>query len=328
MLEIQNLWNFIKNILMPTTKKKQEVSFCLKLRNGDIVTGKSELKLINFDTKYGKLELPVEDLSKINFGIIPNKKVQQKVDAFVDILQSGNEKTCKQTFQSLIDAEILAIPILENYIEEDNSIFEEYSVSFALDFLKDKYEVKEFLENDIIKLLDDYAFPGISDINQITLNTEFGDLTIPRESIENIDIIQSMDNSSGLKIFKLEANKHLSANAQGGWLKTNIKLKSGQKFFISSKGEIIMASLSNQPHKPSGSFLPPNGSWTAGNDTTPGGSAIFGNVVYKNGDQGVMLKAGTQVEMVANQSGMLYLSIYETVFNGANSGHYTVKVKL
>lgn len=313
---------------MPTTKKKQEVSFCLKLRNGNIVTGKSELKLVNFDTKYGKLILPLEDLSQINFGIIPNKKVQQKVDAFVDILQSGNEKTCKQTFQSLIEAEISAIPILESYMEDDNSIFEEYSVSAALDFLKEKYEVKEFLENDIIKLLDDYAFPGISDINQITLITEFGDLTIPRDSIEIMDVIQPMDNSSGLKIFKLEANKHVSANAQGGWLKTNIKLKSGQKFSIASKGEIIMASLSNQPHKPSGSYFPPNGSWTAGNDNTPGGSPIFGNVVYKIGNEGVMLKAGTKIETVSIQSGMLYLSIYETVFNGANSGHYTVKVKL
>lgn len=313
---------------MPTTKKKQEVSFCLKLRNVNIVTGKSELKSVNFDTKYGKLILPVEDLSQINFGIIPNKKVQQKVDAFVDILQSGNEKTCKQTFQSLIEAEISAIPILESYMEEDNSIFEEYSVAAALDFLKEKYEVKEFLENDIIKLLDDYAFPGISDINQITLKTEFGDLTIPRDSIEIMDVIQPMDNSNGLKIFKLEANKHVSANAQGGWLKTNIKLKKGQKFSISSKGEIVMASLSNQPHKPSGSYLPPGGTWTAGNDNTPGGSAIFGNVVYKIGNEGVMLKAGTKIETVANQSGMLYLSIYETVFNGANSGHYTVKVKL
>ena len=54
----------------------------------------------------------------------------------------------------------------------------------------------------------------------------------------------------------------------------------------------------------------------------------YGNLVYKIGDTGTTTKAGSKFSGVAETSGMLYLSIYETVYNASNSGYYSVKVVL
>lgn len=307
---------------------KNKVALCLKLRNGNIVTGKSLLTALKFTTKYGVLDVPIKDLSQIDFGIIASAKTKQKIDAYVDLLQTSNEAECKRTFKSLSDVEVGAISVLAQYLDTDQCAYPEYGVEAAYNFLKSKYEIEDFITEDIITLSGEYRFPGVSDIETVGLQTEFGELSIPREKIISAEIIPPADAEGGKRSFKLEANQHISANANGGWLKTNIRLNKGQKFTIESKGEIVLASLSNQAHKPSGSYLPPGGAWTAGNDNDPNAVPIFGNVIYKIGENTAMYKAGTKVSTAAYASGILYISIYETVFNTANTGYYSVTVTI
>ena len=53
----------------------------------------------------------------------------------------------------------------------------------------------------------------------------------------------------------------------------------------------------------------------------------YGNVVYHIGDNSAeALKAGAKFTGTAKTSGMLYISIYETVYNAANTGSYTVRI--
>lgn len=312
------------------TANTSRISFCAKLRNGNVVTGEGNIEVVKLKTQYGELAIPAKDLIQIDFGIIATEKTRQKVDALVDLLKSGTEAECKRTFKALAEAEVGAIAVLSQYLdmEDFECAYAEYDVESAIAALKAKYEIDDFITEDIISLNGDYRFPGVTDIETVALKTEFGDLTIPRDKIILLEIIAPQGDASGLRKFKLEANMHISANVSGGWLKTNIRIKKGQRFTIESKGEIIMASLSNQAHKPSGSYMPPGSTWTAGNDHDANAAPIFGNVVYKIGDNGPMLKAGTKVSTTAQTSGVLYLSIYETVFNAGNSGSYTVSVKL
>lgn len=306
--------------------KNNPANLCVKLRNGNVMTGKSALGAVSLSTNYGVLNIPVKDLMLLEIGIIASDKTKQKIAAYVDLLQSGNEADCQQTFKSLCNVEMAAIPVLESYLEKDNCAYPEYGVETAFNFVKSNYGVEDYISEDIVTLHGDYRFPGILNIETIEIETEFGNLTIPREKVISVEIIPDSNADNSVRNFKLEANQHISANVNGGWLKTNIKLNKGQKFSIESKGEIIMASLSNQAHKPSGAYLPPGSAWTAGNDHDINALPIFGNLVYRIGEIGAMLKAGTKVSTTANSSGILYLSIYETVFNVANTGHYSVKV--
>jgi hypothetical protein len=309
-----------------TDSKNKKANLCVKLRNGNVMSGLSSLNLISMNTNYGTLQIPIKDLVLIEFGIIATDKTKQKIAAYVDLLQSGNEADCQQTFKSLCNVEMGAIPVLESYLDKDNCAYQEYNVEAAYNYLKTSYGIESFINEDVITLNGDFRFPGILDILNIEIETEFGALNIPRDKALSIEIVPDENSENANRNFKLEANQYISANLNGGWLKTNIKLSKGQKFTIESKGEIIMASLSNQTHKPSGAYLPPGGAWTTGNDHDVNALPIFGNVVFRIGETGVMQKAGTKIATTANASGILYLSIYETVFNVANSGAYTVRV--
>lgn len=312
---------------MPKAEQKtKKASLCIKLRNGNVMSGLSAIDTVSFATNYGVLTLPVKDLVLLEFGIIANEKTKQKIAAYVDLLQSGNEADCQQTFKSLCNVEMNAIPVLESYLDKDNCAYPDFGVEAALNYVKSQYGIENYIQDDIISLQDDFRFPGILDISIIEIETEFGTLSIPREKVISVEIMADPDAQNNARTFKLEANLHISANVNGGWLKTGIKLNKGQKFTLESKGEIVMASLSNQTHKPNGAYLPPGGAWSTGNDHDINALPIFGNVLYRIGDAGAMLKAGTKISTTANASGMLYLSIYETVFNVANSGNYSVKV--
>jgi hypothetical protein len=306
--------------------QKNKANLCIKLRNGNVMSGLSNLNAVVLTTHYGVLNIPIKDLVLLEIGIIASDKTKEKVAAYVDLLQSGNEADCQQTFKSLCNVEMNAIPVLESYLDKDNCAYPEYGVESALNHLKATYGVEGYISEDIISLQGEYRFPGVLDISVLEIETEFGTLTIPREKVVSVEVLPDPNAENTNRNFKLEANQHISANVNGGWLKTNIKLNKGQKFSIEGKGEIVMASLSNQAHKPNGAYMPPGGAWTAGNDHDINALPIFGNLVYRIGENGGMLKAGTKVSTNANAAGVLYLSIYETVFNVANSGHYSVKV--
>jgi hypothetical protein len=171
---------------------------------------------------------------------------------------------------------------------------------------------------------------GIYNLPSISLQTEYGTLTIPREKIKKMDVYVSGGDGSGSdKTIILQANKHISGNANGGWLRTGINVKSGQKIDIIASGEVYLASLAAS-YKPDGNYVNTNTSY---NDEGIYNSSAnvyptYGNVVYKIGENGTPLKGGSKFSGNATSNGMLYLSIYETVYNAANTGSYAVKIKI
>jgi hypothetical protein len=152
------------------------VSFnmCLKLRNGDLISGTTTITEIKFSTRYGLLTLPVKDLMQIDFGIIASPEIIKKIDTYVDNLQTGSEKVCKETFKKIIDSGISALAVLDQYLDTDKCKYEEYGVLSAYNFLKNKFEIDEFSTEDTITLSGNHRFPGISNIGQVKLKTEFG----------------------------------------------------------------------------------------------------------------------------------------------------------
>lgn len=179
---------------------------------------------------------------------------------------------------------------------------------------------------DIVELENTYNLPGKTGIKQIEIKTEYGALSIPAQQIERIEITETAD---GKTVFKLIAAKHISGNISGGWYNTSLVLKKGQSFSISASGEVVLASLSGAKYTPDGPTINNAASQPAPN-TYPDANAYpnYGNVVFKVGEQGVVTKGGSKFNGSATENGLLYLSIYETVFNAANSGSYLVKVKV
>lgn len=178
---------------------------------------------------------------------------------------------------------------------------------------------------DIIEIDNSYSMAGQTNIKSLDVKTEYGNLTIPTEKIERMDVYVITD---GQQIFKLLASKHISGNTNGGWLNTGTMLKKGEKFTITANGQVVLASLSGAKYTPDGKTAGSTENYDYG---TEGGYdntyPNYGNVVYKIGEQGTVQKAGDKFSGTAGDFGMLFISIYETVYNAANTGSYIVKVE-
>lgn len=302
---------------------QKAVDMKLYLRDGNILSGKTKIASVEVETKYGKIVVPIKDLNLVELGIPVNEKDKSNIIAKLKKLQDADEKTAETLYKELITLSIGAIPIIDDFLFSDGYNSEAYNSSYnpdnVLSELKSLYNVNgSYSKNDVVYFDNDFKIGGTYNFKSISLTTEYGSLKIPREKIEKIES-QYIDPNAKDKKFKLSASKNISSNATGGWVKTGISLKTGQHFSISASGEIVLASLSNEKYNPDGKV---------GATPTTSTYPSYGNAVYKIGESGTVMKAGSKYNGVAATAGMLYLSIYETVYNASNTGYYTVKVIL
>jgi hypothetical protein len=181
---------------------------------------------------------------------------------------------------------------------------------------------------DVVEIEDVYSMPGQTNIKLLEVKTEYGTLTIPGDKMERIEVYTISD---GQNMFRLQASKHISSNTSGGWLNTRIELKKGENFTISATGQVVFASLSGAKYTPDGKTV---GAANTGEVADYSGGTgydiypTYGNVVFKIGEQGTATKAGNSYSGIAAETGILYLSIYEVVYNNQNTGSYSVKVEV
>ncbi len=313
---------------------KEKIEFTLTLRDGNVMKGSAAISKVLLETDYGKLDFPVKIINSIEFGIIPDKAKTDKINTLLKQLYSTDENQRKSAYEELSKMEMNAIPTISDFIFSNTleSIEgNEYTPDNVLNDLKGTYSIDEdFVSKDIITFDNEYKIGGSYTLKEVSLKTEYGSLIIPKEKIKSIEVMYSNFDASN-SVFKLMATKHISSNTNGGWLKTGITVKSGQKLSINATGKVILKSLSGNTYYPNGSTT----SATDGENVVDDGEDVststypsYGNVVYKIGDSGEAIKAGAKYNGTVTSSGMLYLSIYETIYDAGNTGFYTVTVKV
>jgi len=318
---------------------QKTVDIRLNLRDGSSISGTTSLNDVILKTNYGQLSIPVKNISTIAMGIGRDKAVAEKALVFLKVLNgNGNDESKKGAYEDLVKLGIKAISAINDFQADPKNTREtvdvtgEYTIDNALNELSGNLSIDDVSKvNDVVTIDNEYTMGGSYEFNKLEVKTEYGNLSIPKEKISTIDISYSEPGNGNEVVLKLLANKHITGNQQGGWLKTGIVLKQGQKFTITASGEVSLASLSNQKYKPDGSYVSADGvayPVTAAVDEYETSTTYpsYGNVVYKIGDTGQDMKAGAKLNGTAKASGMLFISIYETVYNAANKGSYTVKI--
>jgi len=307
---------------------QSKTEFTLTLKDGNIVTGTTKVSNVLLVTDYGKLDIPIKNVSSISLGIHPDNSLKNTIINLAKQLQSAVEEDRKKAYDQLVNLKIGAIPVIEEVLyseTEETPIHYDYSLTTALSELKAIHSVgNSYSTKDIITIDYEYSMGGKYDFSTVSLKTEYGDLTIPREKIEKIDILY-IDASADSKTFKLMASTHISSNQNGGWLKTGIVVKPGQNISMTASGEVVLASLSNNAYKPDGS-VKNSSSDDFNTSSSTSTSPAYGNVVFKIGDSGTVTKAGAKYNGKASAAGMLFISIYETVYNASNTGFYVGNV--
>lgn len=322
------------------SQKPAEVS--LELLDGNIIKGTTSLADIDLVTAFGKLQIPISKVSHIEIGLGKDNSVAEKVKSNLKILSTSNvEETRKGAYTDLVKQGVKAIPFIQDFYNDPKNVSSEdaYTGEFTIDNALSEIQSannisSDLAKEDILTIDNIYLMGGNYSFTKLDIKTEYGNLSVPKEKIKTIDISVAMEPGSGEFSFKLNATKNISGNTNGGWLKTGVVLKSGQRFSLVSTGEVTLASLSNSKYKPDGSsktetatdWIKPYG---AEDDGGSGSYPSYGQVVYRIGDGTTEnLKAGAKFNGTAKKSGMLYISIYETVYNAANKGGYNVKLSL
>ena len=310
-------------------QNKGAVEFKLSLRDGSVISGTTQISSVDLITDYGKLAFPMKNVSSITFGIQPDKANKEKYRKQLNELNNPSENDRKKAYVDLSNSVTGAIPVLEELLLDSAyvpSTYTEYSGENALNELKSKYNISEaYTMDDIVTIDNLYKMGGICSVKNVSLKTEYGTLEVPKDKIKTIDVFYQGDSQNEVN-YVLLASKHISGNTSGGWLKTNIYVKAGQKLNITASGEITLASLSNAKYKPDGALSASTYDYETDNSyasTYP----TYGNLIFKIGETGQMIKSGSSYKGAMTSSGYIYLSIYETVYNAANTGSYTVKIK-
>jgi hypothetical protein len=314
----------------------------LTLLDGNVIKGMSLFSDIELQTAYGKLLIPVANVNNIVIGIGKDNGTISTALPLLKILNtSSSEDSRKAAYNDLVKLGSRTLYTIDQYLADPKNTSSadytgEYTIENAINDIRLNTNIAAdapFL--DVLTIDNQYTMGGTYNFVKLDVKTEYGTLTIPKEKIKSMDIMLYSPTSNGDFSFRLQANKHISGNQNGGWLKTGITLKAGQNFQIAASGEIVLASLSNGKYKPDGSYS----TVTADQISNPGTEGdysastaaypSYGQVIYRIGEStSEMNKAGKKFNGTAKQSGMLYLSIYETVYNQANTGSYSVKVTL
>ena len=315
------------------TYSQNKTEFTLTLKDGNVVTGTTKITNVLLVTDYGKLEIPVKNVSSIELGIHPDNAQKANIVNLSKQLSNSNVELRENAYKSLIALSASAIPIIEEVMystEYTPGEFSDFSLTSAIAELKSIHNISNnYKVNDVVSMDNEYNMGGKYDFSSIELKTEYGTLTIPREKIEKIEVMfYDATEGEGMKTFKLFATTHISGNTTGGWLKTGIMVKNGQGMDIISSGEVTLASLSGNQYKPDGSYKGVGEEDYAPNASSSLTYPVYGNTVFKIGEAGTVMNAGANYKGKAATSGMLYLSIYETVYNAANTGFYIVKLKV
>lgn len=304
------------------------------LRDGNTMSGIAKVGTVTLITDYGKLEIPVKNISAIDIGIPADNTNKDKIIALVKQLAGTEEQMRKNAYEELMKMDVKAVPVISNFLNSSAyqpGSFSDYTPEGVLNELMVKFGVDDnFTTKDVVSVDYAYTMGGTYDFKKIDLKTEYGTLSIPKEKIRHIDIVYTGSGEGSEMVFTLFASKHISGNTQGGWLKTGIQVKSGQHVSMYATGQVVLASLSNGKYGPDGAAKEGSTSTSSYEGEYDSGSTYptYGQLVYKVGESGTATKAGSKFSGSMYQNGMLYLSIYETVFNAANTGTYTVKINL
>ncbi|MCB0506770.1 MAG: hypothetical protein KDD21_00580 [Bacteroidetes bacterium] len=303
---------------------KNNVNITVKLKNGDVVTGKADLPNLSISSAYGNLKIPIEKITNLKLGIVSDHTKDGAVLPDLNKLQTVSETDAKSIYERLLG---YGTPILATVINFTENPFyqvssnENYTIEQLIDALYQKAGLQNGDDvNDAITFDGSNYIEGSVNFGDITIQSDYGNLVFKRDKIESLDISPLIVSTDGS--FILKGNVNISGNENDkGWVNTGVSVKPGDKFTITASGKVVLKSLSGGTYNPDG--------WMSGKKDaayTDDMETKYGSVVYRIGTYGTITQAGSNYEGTASEEGNIYISIYETVYDKGNSGFYKVKV--
>lgn len=299
------------------------VELSVHLKNDDIITGTTDILTVPFKSDFGTLNFPIDAINSISLGLTDSRFDKGNLLSLLEKIENGTDNQRESSFDEIVQMEEGAIPFIKAYLSSSTSLHtnDDLNVQTLYEVMLAKHKVSSnYSLKDVLTYNGEFRVEGMYEFDNIVLSTDYGRIQIERSDIARIDVKLVTQGIASKNSFKLFANQHISGKKEDGWLNTGILVKKGEKISIQANGQIVLASLSGNTYTPDGGV---NGSVGA-----EGSKASYGQVVFKIGQSGQETKAGANYTAYANQTGIIYLAIFESVYNTANAGYYTVDVKV
>ena len=294
----------------------------IHLMDGSIVSGKITAPQIEVETKFGMLKIPLDQVRSFTPGLESHPDIDKKIAALVADLGADGfaEREKAQTDLQKMGPEIRGE--LDRYLKTAEAerqtrlqkLVEEFDSQRDSD--EESASAAEWVRDDVI-VTNSFTVVGRIRTTTFDVTSPYGSLVakladirrVVRESREIEDIRKNVTVSGNLITTRSFEN-------------SGIRVNKGDQIFITAGGSISMTPWGgNMSSTPDGG--PNFGFFQPGN--IPGGSLMF-----KIGNDGAPMKAGSKRTFVAQQAGVLQFGI--AVAGEYSSyqfpGEYTVKVRV
>jgi hypothetical protein len=296
----------------PTSPARPSIAE-VRFSDGSIVRMTLLQETIEVQTKYGKLNIPVTDIRRVEFGLHVTPELNQQITQSIKRLASDVYKERDVASKDLIQAGHYAFPLLHKASKSGDQ-----EVAYrAVGLIK---QISERTSPDLLKIRDEDViqtseFTVIGRISSQTLKAHsphFGEVSLKLSELRMMHVRQH----GGKADLTVDAAKHGSALDQ--WCDTGIVVDAGQRIIVTGDGQVDL-----WPQGPGQYMTQPKGYNTAGK----GGQFMAGALVAKIGESGKAFYVGERYEGVAGEEGRLYVLIVPSPWNNASTGNYRVRVQ-
>ncbi len=276
-------------------------------------------------TKYGKLNVPLADILRLEVGFRYPDGLEAKIDEAIVNLGSGVFKDREEAEKALFKLGEYAAPALRRSTKSTDPEVarraETVHKKLVEKFTAEKLDVKDY---DLVETAD-ITIRGRVEASTIKVKTkQFGEATLRLADLRAIRSTAAVGNE-----FTLEAAKYARAN-DNTWLDTGVDVSTDQALEIIATGQVDLS-----PNQPGQYVSTPLGNANSGFGPMvmlPNGRQyryLPGALVARIGNDATPFVAGANYKVARPPSnGRLYLKISPSAMGGESSGSYKVKLKV
>src|SRR3990172_4898793 len=107
---------FFLSVGLLSYSQSKETEVRVNLRDGSSFYGKTMMGNVSLITDYGKLEIPLQNVTSLDLGITPDKSNETKIINLIKQMGNSDEAMRKSAYEELIKMNIGSIQIISDFI--------------------------------------------------------------------------------------------------------------------------------------------------------------------------------------------------------------------
>lgn len=280
-------------------------------RDGSSIVGTIAEKTLTVTTAYGTLKVPVDETSRVVFGLRSNSDLTLRIEGLIKDLGHTDFDTRERALNELVKIGPPAcVPLRAAQKSGDAEVRSRSERALREIDKAGDGESEEVTEDDRVMTLK-FEIRGTVEVTTLLITTKFGPLTVAKKDLASIEFPRA---GAQTFVFQIE-----DAHALGQeMLQTKITLRRGDRLVIKAEGSLTFSNY--------GVTLNPNGNAQYGNEN----GLPLGCLVGRIGANGKIVKLGAKATLTADREGVLYLGYVSGRRSGGdeNAGAYKVTVQV